>query len=63
MLIILSSALFIWRKIQMPMKRINGKKKQIFIDLADVPPQLPIRRSGGKDVTSKYRGVCFNKEM
>jgi len=47
----------------MPMKSINGKKRQIFIDLADVPPQLPIRRSGGKDVTSKYRGVCFNKEM
>eukprot|EP00984_Skeletonema_dohrnii_P005420 scaffold1907_cov73-Skeletonema_dohrnii-CCMP3373.AAC.11 len=35
------------------------------VDLADVPPQLPIPKSAGqiKDGTSKYAGVNFNKQM
>ena len=35
------------------------------VDLADVPPQLPIPKSAGqiKDGTSKYAGVYFNKLM
>ncbi|KAK1742624.1 AP2/ERF family transcription factor, partial [Skeletonema marinoi] len=35
------------------------------VDLADVPPQLPIPKSAGqiKDGSSKYAGVNFNKQM
>ena len=32
-----------------------------FIDLTDVPPQLPILKSSGKDGASKYEGVFFKK--
>jgi hypothetical protein len=42
-------------------KKIRGKKRQKFIDLADVPPQSPILKSSSKDGASKYKGVCFNK--
>jgi hypothetical protein len=39
----------------------RGKKRQKFIDLTDVPPQSPILKSNGKDGTSKYQGVFFDK--
>ncbi len=41
-------------------KRLKGSK---FIDLTDVPPQLPILKSKGKGGASKYIGVCFDKSV
>eukprot|EP00985_Skeletonema_marinoi_P005482 scaffold2376_cov80-Skeletonema_marinoi.AAC.3 len=38
------------------------KRTQPFIDLTDVPPQLPIKNNK-KDASSKYQGVCFNKSI
>ena len=41
------------------------KQNTFIVDLADVPPQLPIPKSAGqiKDGSSKYAGVNFNKQM
>jgi len=47
----------------------NDTKRQrvdaFLLDLTDVPPQPPIPKSAGyiKEGASKYRGVCFNKQM
>ena len=40
------------------------QRKSFVIDLSDIPPQPPIPKSSGrvKEGTSKYKGVCYNKE-
>eukprot|EP00984_Skeletonema_dohrnii_P016265 scaffold7178_cov80-Skeletonema_dohrnii-CCMP3373.AAC.2 len=40
-------------------KKKPRQKKEKFIDLSDVPPQLPIGNKQG--ASSKYQGVCFDK--
>ncbi len=42
-------------------EKTKRRKRSKFIDLTDVPPQLPILKSHGKGGASKYIGVSFDK--
>ncbi|KAK1733370.1 hypothetical protein QTG54_015929 [Skeletonema marinoi] len=37
------------------------RAQPLFIDLTDVPPQLPVPKSHGRGGSSRYQGVFFNK--
>ena len=42
--------------------KYTPEKQQKFIDLSDVPPQLPILSNSKRVTSSKYEGVCFDKK-